>query len=67
MEKRKRKYTEKDRQRADKYEKENYYRISVVMRKEKRELIEEAAKAAGMSKNAFINSAIDDAINKILG
>lgn len=48
------------------YHKEHYYRMNIVMPKEKRARIEEAAARAGRSKNAFINDAIDDWINKFL-
>ena len=40
------------------FQKENYYRLNVVLPKDMRAVIDEAVKASGMSKNAFIKEAI---------
>ena len=42
-----------------KYHEEHYYRYNIVIPKEMRPLIDEAAKAAGMSKNAWLKEAIE--------
>ena len=46
------------------FQKENYYRLNVVLPKDMRAVIDEAVKASGMSKNAFIKEAIIEKINK---
>ena len=40
------------------YEKENYYRLNVVLPKDLRPVIDEAVSDSGMSKNAYIKNAI---------
>lgn len=46
------------------FQKENYYRLNVVLPKDMRAVIDEAVKASGMSKNAFIKEAIMEKLNK---
>ena len=46
------------------FQKENYYRLNVVLPKDMRAVIDEAVKASGMSKNAFIKEAIIEKINQ---
>ena len=46
------------------YEKTHYYRLNVVLPKEMREVIDEAVKASGLSKNAFIKEAILEKIGR---
>lgn len=46
------------------FQKENYYRLNVVLPKDMRAVIDEAVKALGMSKNAFIKEAIMEKLNK---
>lgn len=46
------------------YEKKHYYRLNVVLPKEYREIIDEAVKKSGLSKNAFIKSAILEKIER---
>lgn len=54
----------KSQQRAvNKYISKNYDRISVTMPKGKRELIQSFASSHGLSTNAFINYAIDRAMD----
>lgn len=48
-----------------KYHAENYYRMNIAIPKEMRSVIDEAAKAAGMSKNAFIKQAIEEKIARL--
>ena len=45
------------------YHKEHYYRFNVVLAKEYKNVITEAAEAAGQSKNAWIKSLIDEKLN----
>lgn len=47
------------------YQKKNYYRFNVVIKKEMRETIEAAAEKMGMSKNAFVNQAIQKEIDRV--
>lgn len=47
-----------------KYHKEHYYRMSIVMPKDFRAVIDEAARVAGMSKNKFILEAIREKIER---
>ena len=49
---------------VNKYVKEHYDAIRLTVPKGKREVIKAAAKAEGMSTNAFINKAIDKELNK---
>lgn len=42
------------------YNKENYYRLNIVLPKDMRSIVEEAAKSAGMSKNAWFKEAIEE-------
>ena len=42
-----------------KYHQEHYYRMNIVIPKEMRGIIDEAAKSAGMSKNAWLKEAIE--------
>ena len=46
------------------FQKENYYRLNVVLPKDMRAVIDEAVKASGKSKNAFIKEAIMEKLNK---
>ena len=46
------------------FNKENYDRISLLVAKGKKKLIQEYARANGESLNAFINRAIDLLLNK---
>lgn len=46
------------------YNKMNYDRIEIKVPKGKKEVIKEAAKAAGQSVNEFINQAIDERMGK---
>ena len=46
------------------FQKENYYRLNVVLPKELRSVIDEAVKNAGVSKNAFIKAAILEKIER---
>ena len=46
------------------FQKENYYRLNVVLPKELRSFIDEAVSKSGMSKNAFIKSAIMEKIER---
>ena len=46
------------------FQKENYYRLNVVLPKDMRAVIDAAVKASGMSKNAFIKEAIIEKIHK---
>ena len=43
-----------------KYQKENYYRLNVVLPKSMRERIDQAAARSGKSKNAYIREAIEE-------
>ena len=47
------------------YHKEHYYRMNVVLPKEMRAVIDEAASRAGVSKNRFIIDAIQEKIDKM--
>ena len=42
------------------YEKEKYYRLNVVLPKDMRERIDQAAARSGKSKNAYIREAIEE-------
>ena len=42
------------------YQKENYYRLNVVLPKEMRERIDQAAAKSGKSKKAYIRVAIEE-------
>lgn len=44
------------------YEKEKYYRLNVVLPKDMRERIDQAAARSGKSKNAYIREAIEEKI-----
>ena len=46
------------------YHKTHYYRLNVVLPKEMRAVIDEAVKASGLSKNAFIKEAILEKIGR---
>lgn len=46
------------------FEKDNYYRLNVVLPKDLRPVIDEAVARAGTSKNAFIKAAILEKIEK---
>lgn len=46
------------------YEKEHYYRLNVVLPKDLRSTIDEAVSKSGLSKNAFIKSAILEKIER---
>ena len=48
-----------------KFQKENYYRLNVVLPKDMRSVIDEAVAKSGMSKNAFIREAIEEKIESI--
>lgn len=48
------------------FQKKTYYRLNVVLPKNWRELIDESAARAGMSKNAFIKQAIENEMRKFL-
>lgn len=52
---------------VNKYVKANYDRVNVTMPKGKRETIKTHAEARGESVNAFINRAIDEAIERDKG
>ena len=43
-----------------KYQQENYYRLNVVLPKDMRERIDQAAARSGKSKNAYIREAIEE-------
>ncbi len=47
-----------------KYEKEHYYRLNVVLKKEMRETIDAAAAAAGQSKNSWVAQAIQERLDR---
>lgn len=42
------------------YQKENYYRLNVVLPKDMRERIDQAVARSGKSKNAYIREAIEE-------
>lgn len=44
---------------------DNYYRLTVVLPKEMRAVIDEAASKAGVSKNGFVIDAIQEKIDNI--
>ena len=46
------------------YSKENYYRLNIVLPKDLRPIIDDAASRSGKSKNAFIKSAILEKIER---
>ena len=46
------------------YEKDNYYRLNVLLPKDLRPVIDEAVSRSGKSKNAFIKSAILEKIER---
>ena len=46
------------------FQKEHYYRLNVVLPKDMRQTIDEAVKQSGMSKNAFIKSAIMEKLER---
>ena len=46
------------------YNKEHYQRVSLMLQKGKKEIVQERAKANGESLNAFINRAIDELLKK---
>ena len=48
----------------NKWNKENYDRIEIIVPKGKKELIKAAADTAGESVNTFINKAIDDRMER---
>lgn len=57
--------TEKNFNKAEydkKYQKENYYRLNVVLPKSMRERIDNAVARSGKSKNAYIREAIEEKI-----
>lgn len=49
---------------VNKYMKENYDRINLTMPKGKKEIVQAHAESKGESVNAFINRAIDEAIER---
>ena len=46
------------------FQKENYYRLNVVLPKDLRPVIDDAVSKSGMSKNAFIKAAILEKIER---
>ena len=46
------------------YEKDNYYRLNVLLPKDLRAVIDEAVSKSGKSKNAFIKAAILEKIER---
>lgn len=46
------------------FQKDNYYRLNVVLPKDLRTVIDEAVSRSGMSKNAYIKSAIMEKIER---
>ena len=46
------------------FQKENYYRLNVVLPKDMRPVIDEAVSKSGMSKNAYIKEAIMQKIER---
>lgn len=49
------------------FNKESYDRFSLMLPKGKKEIIQEYAKRNGESINAFVNRAIDEALEKLSG
>ena len=58
------KYTAAQNAATQKYQKENYARLYITCQKDKKTQYEEAARAAGMSLNAFILMAVEKEIRK---
>lgn len=46
------------------FQKENYYRLNVVLPKDMRPIIDEAVSKSGMSKNAYIKEAIEQKLER---
>lgn len=58
------KYSEKKLKDVEKYNAENYDRLTFRMKKEESKTIREAAAAAGMSINNYIYTAVMEKLNK---
>ena len=57
-------YTEAQRQATARYNKKAYDRIEIFVRKGKKQMIKDFAKAQGLSTNRFINDAIDKVMSE---